>query len=220
VIRLRLPALRERREDVPMLTRFFLQQSAKQLGVEPKRISDAALKLLGSFDFPGNVRQLENVCHWLTVMAPAQVIETKDLPPEVLGAVGHAEMLSAASTGLPAALAPAAAPPATFTSPMAAVESVREAVTPAPAPVAALPAAVAADAPAATSSWEAGLQAEAMALLETGRTDVWDVLTRRFETRLIQTALTNTRGRRIEAAHKLGIGRNTITRKIQELGME
>jgi two-component system nitrogen regulation response regulator GlnG len=69
-------------------------------------------------------------------------------------------------------------------------------------------------------SWEAGLQAEAMALLETGRTDVWDVLTRRFETRLIQTALANTRGRRIEAAHKLGIGRNTITRKIQELGME
>ncbi|MDZ4129586.1 MAG: nitrogen regulation protein NR(I), partial [Hydrogenophaga sp.] len=61
VIRLRLPALRERREDIPMLTRFFLQQSAKQLGVEPKRISEAALRLLGTFDFPGNVRQLENV---------------------------------------------------------------------------------------------------------------------------------------------------------------
>jgi two-component system, NtrC family, nitrogen regulation response regulator GlnG len=88
VIRLRLPALRERREDVPMLTRFFLQQSAKQLGVEPKRISDGALRLLGTFDFPGNVRQLENVCHWLTVMAPAQVIELKDLPPEVLAGAG------------------------------------------------------------------------------------------------------------------------------------
>ena len=73
---------------------------------------------------------------------------------------------------------------------------------------------------AADHPWEQGLQAEAMALLETGRTDVWDVLTKRFETRLIQTALANTRGRRIEAAHKLGIGRNTITRKIQELGME
>ena len=69
-------------------------------------------------------------------------------------------------------------------------------------------------------AWESGLQAEAMALLEEGRTDVWDVLTRRFETRLIQTALVNTRGRRIEAAHKLGIGRNTITRKIQELNLE
>src|SRR5574343_1412759 len=73
VIRLRLPALRERREDVPMLTRYFLQQSATQLGVEPKRISDAALQVLGSFDYPGNVRQLQNICHWLTVMAPAQV---------------------------------------------------------------------------------------------------------------------------------------------------
>ena len=73
---------------------------------------------------------------------------------------------------------------------------------------------------ASTLAWESGLQAEAMALLEEGRTDVWDVLTRRFETKLIQTALVNTRGRRIEAAHKLGIGRNTITRKIQELNLE
>jgi two-component system nitrogen regulation response regulator GlnG len=216
VIRLRLPALRERREDVPMLTRFFLQQSAKQLGVEPKRISEPALKLLGTFDFPGNVRQLENVCHWLTVMAPAQVIEVKDLPPEVLGAVGGAEAAAASVASL-GALAPAPAP--------AAVPAVAE--TPRELPAALPPAAVAPTvAPAAAAegsaglSWEAGLQAEAMALLETGRTDVWDVLTRRFETRLIQTALTNTRGRRIEAAHKLGIGRNTITRKIQELGME
>src|SRR5205085_10920686 len=85
VIRLRLPALRERREDVPALARFFLQKSAKELGVEAKRITDAALVRLTGFDFPGNVRQLENVCHWLTVMAPAQVIEAKDLPPEFLG---------------------------------------------------------------------------------------------------------------------------------------
>src|SRR6476659_5257951 len=83
VIRLRLPALRERREDIPMLARHFLQQSAKQLGVEPKRISDAALARLTLFAFPGNVRQLENICHWLTVMAPAQLIEPKDLPPEI-----------------------------------------------------------------------------------------------------------------------------------------
>jgi two-component system nitrogen regulation response regulator GlnG len=69
-------------------------------------------------------------------------------------------------------------------------------------------------------AWENGLEAEAMALLATGRSDVWDVLTRRFESKLIQTALLNTRGRRIEAAQKLGIGRNTITRKIQELNLE
>jgi two-component system nitrogen regulation response regulator GlnG len=84
VIRLRLPALRERGEDVPALTRHFLQVSARQLGVEPKRISDAALAKLAAFGFPGNVRQLENICHWLTVMAPAQLIEAKDLPPEVM----------------------------------------------------------------------------------------------------------------------------------------
>ncbi len=212
VIRLRLPALRERREDVPMLTRFFLQQSAKQLGVEPKRISEPALKLLSNFDFPGNVRQLENLCHWLTVMAPAQVIEVKDLPPEVLG--GPAATADAL-VGMEAA-------PVSLLSPMAAVPTagaddhpplVNGGVhAPPPTPIVA---------PAdAAHDWEHALQAEAMALLESGRTDVWDVLTRRFETRLIQTALASTRGRRIEAAHKLGIGRNTITRKIQELGME
>ncbi len=70
------------------------------------------------------------------------------------------------------------------------------------------------------SSWERGLEAEALELLASDRHDVWDVLTRRFESKLILTALGNTRGRRIEAAQKLGIGRNTITRKIQELGLE
>jgi two-component system nitrogen regulation response regulator GlnG len=72
VIRLRLPALRERKEDVQVLTKHFLLQSAQQLGVEPKRISDQALEILSQFHFPGNVRQLENICHWLTVMAPAK----------------------------------------------------------------------------------------------------------------------------------------------------
>ena len=69
-----------------MLTRFFLQKSAKELGVEAKRITDEALQRLMAFDFPGNVRQLENLCHWLTVMAPSQVVEAKDLPPELLAA--------------------------------------------------------------------------------------------------------------------------------------
>ncbi len=218
VIRLRLPALRERREDVPMLARFFLQQSAKQLGVEPKRISDAALRLLSGFDFPGNVRQLENVCHWLTVMAPAQMIEVKDLPPEVL-AVGEG-MLTAEP--VPAAPAPVAVPdvpaPQPFTLPVSVPETPHLVLPAVPTPVPA--ASPVHPAPGGPTPWETGLQAEAQALLEAGRTDVWDVLTRRFETRLIETALANTRGRRIEAAHKLGIGRNTITRKIQELGME
>ncbi len=172
--------------------------------------------MLGAFDFPGNVRQLENLCHWLTVMAPAQVIECKDMPPEVLVAVDAAapELVAVHPVGEPAPimLAAAALP----------VEFPRPPAHPAPAqtPVGWSASLAEPVAPAAAPSWESGLQAEAQTLLEAGRTDVWDVLTRRFETRLIQTALQNTRGRRIEAAHKLGIGRNTITRKIQELDLE
>jgi two-component system, NtrC family, nitrogen regulation response regulator GlnG len=196
VIRLRLPALRERREDIPMLARHFLQQSAQQLGVEPKRISDAALARLTTFDFPGNVRQLENICHWLTVMAPAQLVEPKDLPPEV--GVGSTQAPVPLTPAVPAegAIQAAAMPYATPVETHAG----------APAPVGA--------------TWESALEAEAMQLLLSGRHDVWEQLTRRFESRLILTALQNTRGRRIEAAQKLGIGRNTITRKIQELGLE
>ena len=83
VIRLRLPALRERTEDIAPLARFFLQKSARELGVEGKRLTDAAIARLVLFDYPGNVRQLENICHWLTVMAPAQLVDAKDLPPEL-----------------------------------------------------------------------------------------------------------------------------------------
>ena len=211
VIRLRLPALRERREDVFMLTRHFLQQSAKQLGVEPKRITDQALQLLSTFNFPGNVRQLENICHWLTVMAPSHVVEAKDLPPEVLQAS-------------PAAL-DAALPSVDINSRTVADQAsgpIESAVTSNAVSNAlhALPVMAGPQAPGLVSGWENGLETEALALLLAGQTDVWDVLTRRFESKLIQTALGNTRGRRIEAAQKLGIGRNTITRKIQELGLE
>ncbi len=195
VIRLRLPALRERREDVPMLTRHFLQQSAVQLGVEPKRISDDALAWLGNFAFPGNVRQLENICHWLTVMTPAQMIEPKDLPPEV-----------------------GVTPDESQTPELA----LPECLVAAPAPALAAPMAITVGTPfsASAGGWESGLEQEAAALLASGRTDVWEVLTRRFESRLIVAALAATRGRRIEAAQKLGIGRNTITRKIAELGLD
>ncbi|MDQ7972810.1 MAG: sigma 54-interacting transcriptional regulator, partial [Rhodocyclaceae bacterium] len=208
VIRLRLPALRERKEDVPSLTRHFLQQSAKQLGVEPKRISDAALSQLSAFNFPGNVRQLENICHWLTVMAPAQLIEPKDLPPEVMSNAPVEGSVAAVPMSL------AAAPVAPVLAPEAA-----EAV-PAAAPMAVTPVAVPAAAAPQAANWESGLEHEAQALLAEGRTDVWDVLSRRFESRLILTALGFTRGRRIEAAQKLGIGRNTITRKIAELDLD
>ena len=213
VIRLRLPALRERREDVFALTRHFLQQSAKQLGVEPKRISDSALQQLSKFSFPGNVRQLENICHWLTVMAPAQVIESKDLPPEVIGtAAAEAPRPFVASAQSAVAKSPATEDDEPSSTSMS---------EPFSAPLAPKPIVVSNDANGLTShGWEADLELEAQALLATGCSDVWDVLSRRFESKLIQTALLNTRGRRIEAAQKLGIGRNTITRKIQELNLE
>jgi len=220
VIRLRLPALRERLEDIPMLTRHFLAVSAIQLGIEPKRITDLALSRLAMFGFPGNVRQLENICHWLTVMAPAQVIEAKDLPPEVLAA-------SQAVMGVTAVHSQFGALPGTLPSTLLAPEG-SAAASGVPLiydAVSATRAGSDEDIPAylpevTTGHWEEALEFETMDLLSKGSADVWDVLTQRFESRMIRAALLVTKGRRIEAAHKLGIGRNTITRKIQELGLE
>ena len=206
VIRLRLPALRERREDISMLTRHFLLHSAHQLGVDPKRISEHALEVLGQFNFPGNVRQLENICHWLTVMAPAQVIESKDLPPEVMSfSASHAPATAQQDAVLTAPEGPHTSEmhSTTPSSGVCAPEKASPWINLGPNP-----------------GWESALEVEALQLLGTERQDVWDVLTRRFETLLIQAALATTRGRRIEAAMKLGIGRNTITRKIQELQIE
>jgi two-component system nitrogen regulation response regulator GlnG len=182
-----------------------LQQSAQQLGVEPKRIADSAQTVLNQFAFPGNVRQLENICHWLTVMAPAQVIEPKDLPPEVtltgeaLAAINHTGQDTSGFHAVPTT----DAPHASVTPSVASENGVAPVVLNMPG-----------------ADWEQGLEAEAMSMLVAGRTDVWDALVNRVEAKLIQTALANTRGRRIEAAQKLGIGRNTITRKIQELGLD
>ena len=253
VIRLRLPALRERVEDIPTLTHHFLQQSAQQLGVEYKRISDSAIQVLQAFSFPGNVRQLENICHWLTVMAPAQNIEPKDLPPDVLlsvtnlgldvGVLGRtlsvntnnsAVVTTHSNSSFDEVGALKSAPP---------IELVTNAVQgfePSPANIASpnlssngspvvqnmsIGSGVVGSLDPNSSSnfgadWQTGLEAQAMSLLVAGHQDVWDILSKRFESTLIQTALANTRGRRIEAAQKLGIGRNTITRKIQELGLE
>jgi len=161
VIRLRLPSLRERAEDIPLLSKHFLAASAQQLGVEPKRLADEALQHLSRLELPGNVRQLENLCHWLTVMAPGQVIEVGDLPAEF-----------------------------------------RDQST------------------AVASDWLSALEREAERRLARGQTGILDDLGRQFERTLISKALQRTGGRRIEAANLLGMGRNTITRKIQELGIE
>jgi two-component system, NtrC family, nitrogen regulation response regulator GlnG len=161
VIRVRLPALRERREDIPSLLRHFLARSAAQLGVEPKRLTADTLAHLARLDFPGNVRQLESLCHWLTVMASSQMVELGDLPAEFR----------------------ASAPP--------------------------LPA-----------DWIAVLALELERRFAGGETGLMDALGRQFERALISKALERTGGRRIEAANLLGVGRNTITRKIQDLGID
>ncbi|MEZ2740414.1 nitrogen regulation protein NR(I) [Comamonas jiangduensis] len=196
VIRLRLPSLRERAEDVPMLVKHFLQRSAKQLGVEPKRISEAALQRMAQFSFPGNVRQLENICHWLTVMAPAQQISVQDLPPEVLAAA-PTEMLAQTAVS---SVMPNPSDPGAALSPQPEPAAIQQLV--------------------ASQGWEALLEVEAKKLLQSDCKEVWDVLSQRFESSLINTALGLTHGKRMEAALRLGIGRNTITRKIQELGLD
>ena len=165
VIRLRLPSLRERREDIPGLARHFLAKSARELGVDGKRLTDGALQFLAAQDWPGNVRQLENVCHWLTVMAPGQVVDVKDLPPEVRG-----EALAGATME--------------------------------------------------EGDWRRMLEKEVASRLARGESDIADPLTRDFESVLISKALQHTGGRRIEAAGLLGIGRNTLTRKVQELKID
>ncbi len=163
VIRLRLPALRERREDIPLLIKHFLQQSALDLGVETKQPTAAALKYLSAVNWSGNVRQLENVCHWLTVMAPGQNIDVADLPPELKDDNSKTS---------------------------------------------------------AAMSWQEALAEEVTDALNRGEQNVLETRTQIFERILISKALAHTNGRRIEAANQLGMGRNTLTRKIQELDIE
>jgi len=164
VIRLRLPPLRERREDIPLLAKFFLQKKAGELSVEQKTFSEDTLNYLASQNFPGNVRQLENLCHWLTVMTPSQQIEIADLPLE----------WREASTGTEAQ----------------------------------------------SDDWRYELGLQVTLALQRGDQNILGSLNQQFERTLITQALKHTDGRRIEAATLLGIGRNTMTRKIQEFGLD
>jgi len=165
VVRLRLPPLRERPDDIPPLARHFLLKSARDLAVEPKVLTAEALKALSGFAFPGNVRQLENVCHWLTVMAPGQRVDVNDLPPEVR------EQPIGADVG-------------------------------------------------GDTGWQRSLDRELAQALARGERNVGERLEQEFEKTLIRRALTHTGGHRMEAAARLGWGRNTLTRRIQELGLE
>jgi two-component system nitrogen regulation response regulator GlnG len=213
VIRLRLPSLRERREDIPLLTRYFLAQSAKQLGVEAKRMSDKAMQFLTGLELPGNVRQLENLCNWITVMAPGQAVEVKDLPQDLVDEQSLATGTAQISIGNSSA-------PVSPQSPSTAAQQDSSGLTIAngsmdsqsgsSSPV---------SSPLQKESWIALLETEAANMLSAGQPEVMDALGRQFESVLIKAALKHTHGRKNDAAVRLGIGRNTITRKIQDLGI-
>ncbi|ARP86544.1 nitrogen regulation protein NR(I) [Bordetella genomosp. 9] len=185
VIRLRLPPLRERVEDIPALAQHFLTQSARQLGVPVKRLTPEALAALTRFDFPGNVRQLENFCHWLTVMAPGQTIEPADLPPEIRAMDHQGSQAVARPSGQSAG-----------------------------------PAGESGTAASPGENWQESLLRDAQHRLDRGEPAIMATLTRQFERILLQSALEASRGRRVEAASRLGIGRNTITRKLRDLGID
>ena len=167
VVRVRLPPLRERQDDIAPLARHFLAKSARELAVEPKVLSEAASTVLSAFPFPGNVRQLENLCHWITVMAPGQRVEIADLPAE----------LRDPSTGAEGATL-------------------------------------------GEMDWRTALDRELAHALARGEHGVGERLLREFKRTLILRSLAHTGGHRLEAAQWLGWGRNTLTRKIQELGLE
>lgn len=200
VIRLRLPPLRDRPEDIAPLSAHFLAAGARELGVDAKTLSPEALAVIRDFPFPGNVRQLENLCRWLLVMAPAKEIRAEDLPYEIR----HREAAAAAH---PEALERHDAPE--HDTPAEPAESRR----PQAEPAAALPAA------GIQNTWTALLAQEAERALHSGDAGLWQRFSDDFERTLIRTAMAATRGRRIEAAERLGVGRNTLTRKIQELGL-
>lgn len=168
VIRLRLPPLRCRVADIGPLARYFLKERAAELGVEEKTLSDEALAVLEKFPFPGNVRQLENVCRWLLVMAPSKLIRPEDLPEEVREGEVFSPVLEEAG------------------------ETEEKSV-----------------------DWRSGLRREIRDALRSGESHPYDRLVTEVEQMLFRAALEHTKGRRGEAATLLGIGRNTLTRKLQ-----
>ncbi len=162
VIRIHVPSLRQRRQDIPLLLEHFLARAARELDVEPKTLRPDVAEYLSSLDWPGNVRQLENLCRWLTVMASGREVLLEDLPPEIKES------------------APAAA----------------------------------------GGSWQQALAQWADQELAKGSEALLDLATPEFERIMIRAAMRKTGGRRQDAAKLLGWGRNTLTRKINELGMD
>lgn len=172
VIRIHLPTLADRREDIPRLMQHFLQHAAKELETEPKTLSAEVENYLTTLPWEGNVRQLENICRWLTVMASGREVHLEDLPQELIENPVEKNTLS--STSLNSSL---------------------------------------------NSTWEQQLRYWADNELANGKNDILKSAIPTFERALIETALSHTNGRKKDAAELLGWGRNTLTRKLKELGM-
>ncbi|MFA7668732.1 MAG: nitrogen regulation protein NR(I) [Burkholderiaceae bacterium] len=186
VIRLRLPPLRERKEDIPALVQIFLRNSANSLGVAARQLTPAALEALMAFHYPGNIRQLENFCQWLTVMSSSPRVEIKDLPPEINGSTDASAVFASDGAGLDKTGLPATETRDT----------------------------------SAQAGWQEMLKHDTLERLARNEPAIMASLTRDVERILITAALSHCRGRRMEAAQRLGIGRNTLTRKCVELGLD
>ena len=194
VIRLPLPPLRARREDIPALASHFMQQAGKQMNTAVKQLSPDALRSMQSFDWRGNVRQLENVCLWLTVMAAGDTVLTQDLPPELL-ADNAADSLS--NNNAQAALTTQAIPSAQTSNSTSPIHShTSTAIT------------------ETSISWQQALADWAKQSLQAGETDILQLATPEFERVLLREALSHSGGRKLAAAQLLGWGRNTLTRKL------
>lgn len=233
VIRLALPSLRQRREDIPLLIDFFMQNIAKSMHTSTKTITPSAMHILQSYHWQGNVRQLENTCRWLSVMTTGQTIQPSDLPPEILQAYESQDstpittrepnthkthnyqpdtQFEAPASEHPSSLpAPSASPSAS--SNLSAHSN--ELLTPLPAttvvPTLHAPQTV------ATADWITPLQVWAQQALAEGQYDILQTAYPMFEKCLLEVALAHTAQHKGQAADLLGWGRNTVTRKYQQL---
>jgi two-component system nitrogen regulation response regulator GlnG len=169
VFRIELPPLRKRKEDIPMLVKHFLSKSAAEIKGDEKGIDKNAMKMLNDYDWPGNIRQLENTCRYITVMAPSASITVDDIPDEIKN-INQSDVSNTVNINMDS-----------------------------------------------TSSWEESLSSHIKNVLS----DVNDLtrLSKELEKLLLQEALKASKGRKIDAAKILGLGRNTITRKIKDLGL-
>jgi len=201
VIRLPLPPLRTRPEDIPALALYFMQSAAEQMNTSPKHLHPAALQIMQTFDWRGNVRQLENVCLWLTVMATGDTVMATDLPPELLENISPNTVLyeeHGSSTG-DAQENVVQSGDVLNGSALNSHQNGQSSPLP------------------KNQSWQQALADWAEQSLSTGETDILQTATPEFERVLLTAALNHSGGKKIEAASLLGWGRNTLTRKLQQL---